>query len=283
MKGKPLFVAVAAFVIVLLGGAAMASIGLQLNTGSDSESAYQAAEPKATVTTETPKATTTTTSLPAEDPNHHETTDKVEDEPVEPKEDEKTVSDEKATEEAAIFKLDYPADGSHVTSKVAAFGGSVAHGTSVHRGKYEATLHEGAWSMNLVLSPGKNHVAFKAVGPEGATAEASVTVFYDAPKDEEKDPPKDEKALFTANQKYGSCGEDVPYDVFYGTARPGAKITATSEYGSNSTTAGEHGKWEMKVKFPDSPSGKTFNVIIKASTGQSKTFTFTNTGSGKDH
>ncbi len=81
---------------------------------------------------------------------------------------------------------------------------------------------------------------------------------------------------------YGSCGEDIPYDVFYGSAEPGAKITAGSEYGGNSTKANENGEWEMKVKFPDAPAGKTFNVKIKASTGQSKTFTFTNTGGGKD-
>jgi hypothetical protein len=39
----------------------------------------------------------------------------------------------------------------------------------------------------------------------------------------------------------------------------------------------------MKVIFPEAPSGKTFNVKIKASTGESKTFSFTNTGGGEDH
>lgn len=94
---------------------------------------------------------------------------------------------------------------------------------------------------------------------------------------------KNETVTFVAHQTYGSCGEDIPYDVFYGSAEPGAKITASSEFGGNSTTADENGNWEMKVKFPDAPSGKTFNVKIKASTGQSRTFSFTNTGGGKDH
>jgi hypothetical protein len=99
----------------------------------------------------------------------------------------------------------------------------------------------------------------------------------------DEDRKEEEHAVFEAHQKYGSCGEEVPYDVFYGSAKPGATISASSEYGSNSTTANGDGRWEMKVTFPDAPSGKAFNVSIKASTGQSKTFSFTNTGGGEDH
>jgi len=289
MKGKPFLVAVAAFAIVLLGGAAMAGIGLQMDTRANSDQTFEAAEQAATATTEPPKEVTTT-SQPTEKPSEAEVAKdpvkdeptKVKDEPVETKDHEKS-ADGDAADKAPIFTLDYPADGSHVTSKVATFGGTATEGASVHRGKYEAALREGEWSIDLVLSPGKNRVAFKAVGAEGRTAEASVTIYYDAPEGEEKDPPKEEEAPFSAHQKYGSCGEEVPYDVFYGKAEPGAKISASSEYGSNSTTANEHGKWEMKVKFPDSPVGQTFKVTIKSSTGESKTFKFTNTGGGKDH
>ncbi len=286
MKGKPLLVAVATFVIVLLGGAAMASIGLQMDTRDSSDQAYEAAEREATVTTKAPKATTTT-SAPAEEPKKEEAKDEkseTEDAKEEEKKDEDKISkDEEHADKPALFTLDFPADGTHVESKVVTFGGTVTEGTSVHRGEYEATTVDGKWLLELVLSSGKNHVTFEAVGPDGGTAEASVTIYYDAPKEEEKDPPKEENAPFSASQKYGSCGEDVPYDVFYGTAAPGAKITASSDYGSNSTIADEHGKWEMKVKFPDSPVGKTFKVTIKSSTGESKTFKFTNTGGGKDH
>lgn len=293
MKGKPFLVAVATFVIVLLGGAAMAGIGLQMDTRGSSDQTYEAAEREATVTNTAPKATTTT-SAPADEPKKEEVKHeavKIKDEkPVveddkksEVEDEEKTSKDEEHADKPELFTLDYPADGTHVESKVVTFGGTVTEGTSVHRGKYEATTVDGKWSIDLVLSSGKNYVAFEALGPDGGTAEASVTIYYDAPKDEEKDPPKEETAPFSANQKYGSCGEEVPYDVFYGKAKPGAKITASSEYGSNSTTANEHGKWEMKVKFPDSPVGKTFKVTIKSSTGESKTFKFTNTGGGKDH
>ena len=88
---------------------------------------------------------------------------------------------------------------------------------------------------------------------------------------------------FSANQKYGSCGEAVPYDKFWGTAKPGSTIKATSPYGSNSTTAGEKGHWEMKVTFPDAPVGEKFTVTITSSDGGSQSFTFVNTGGGKDH
>lgn len=289
MKGKPLLVGFAAFVIVLLGGAAMAGIGFQRDVVSDTPSGYGASEPEATATTEAPKPAVTTTTAAApkteivseeEKPSSEAKTDVPEE--VKPEGDEKTKPDD-AKDKGPAFTISHPADGSHVTSKVIAFGGDITEGTSVHRGKYEAKIHEGEWSMELVLSPGKNHVSFEAISDDGRTTTASVTVYFDAPKEEEKDRTDDSKTSFTAHQKYGSCGEEVPYDVFYGNAKPGATITASSEYGSNSTTANDDGKWEMKVTFPDSPQGKTFNVKIKSSTGQSKTFAFTNTGGGGDH
>jgi hypothetical protein len=141
--------------------------------------------------------------------------------------------------------------------------------------------------MELVLSPGRNRVAFKGINGDGEYVVEAVTVHYDAPAkeivDEKEEKPHDETVAFVAHQKYGSCGEEVPYDVFYGSAKPGTKITASSEYGSNSTTANGDGKWEMKVTFPEAPSGKTFTVKIKASTGEYKKFSFTNTGGGEEH
>ena len=156
---------------------------------------------------------------------------------------------------------------------------------TIHRGKYTAEAKNGTWSMELVLEPGKNKVSFKATDGQGHMDTAVVTVYYDAPKDEEKpkedEEPKDVK--FTANQKYGSCGEEVPYDVFWGTAKPGAKIEASSPYGSNSTTANDKGHWELKVTFPDAPQGETFTVKIVSSDDGYQKFAFTNTGGGKDH
>jgi hypothetical protein len=308
MKGKPLLVAVAAFVIVLIGGAAMAGIGIQRDAGIASGSTYEEAEPETAVKEDKPKPTPTTTTLAKEEPKEERHSEEATEEAPEKARDEEArdeeAKDEKAQDEAEdshdpAFTITNPADGSHVKSKVVAFGGTYDDGTTVHRGKYVASQHEGEWGMELVLSPGLNRVAFKGITSAGEYVVATVNVYYDAPekdvateeskgeshdkKEETKDESEHENVAFMAYQKYGSCGEEVPYDVFYGSAKPGTKISAISEYGSNSTTANDDGQWEMKVIFPEAPSGKTFNVKIKASTGESKTFSFTNTGGGEDH
>ena len=283
MRGKPFLVAVASFAIVLLGGAAIAGIGTYRDVGSSPTAAYRSDDTQVTLTTLAPEPTTTTTIEKVPEPEQEQVkeeepaskeSDKAKD--MEPVEESDTKED--AQEPAPLFTLTHPADGSQFKSKVVAFGGTASDDVVIHRGKYEAIPHEGEWSMELVLSPGKNRVSFEGIDSQGNASVASVTVYFDAPADEGKS----ETAPFVAHQKYGSCGGETPYDVFYGSAEPGAKITASSEYGGNSTTANEKGKWELKVKFPDAPSGKTFNVKIKASTGQSKTFSFTNTGGGKD-
>ncbi|MDW3217388.1 MAG: hypothetical protein R8F63_02135 [Acidimicrobiales bacterium] len=82
---------------------------------------------------------------------------------------------------------------------------------------------------------------------------------------------------FTAGQAYGSCGENVPYDIFSGAASPGSTITISSPYGSGTTTADGHGHWERTVEFPSAPRGETFSVSVSG-LGGSKTFSFTATG-----
>jgi len=303
MKGKPLLVAVAAFVIVLIGGAAMAGIGIQRDAGVASGSNYEKEEPDAAVNEDKPKPTSTTTTVAKEEPKEETRSEEAKEEAPE-KDEAEEARDEEAKDEAEeshdpAFTITRPAEGSHVRSKVVAFGGTYDDGTTVHRGKYVASQHEGEWGIELVLSPGLNRVAFKGITSAGEYVVATVNVYYDAPekdvakeepkeeshdkKEETKDESEHENVAFKAHQKYGSCGEEVPYDVFYGTAKPGSKISAISEYGSNSTTANDDGQWEMKVIFPEAPSGKTFNVKIKASTGESMTFSFTNTGGGEDH
>jgi hypothetical protein len=302
MKGKPLLVAVAAFVIVLIGGAAMAGIGIQRDAGVASGSTYEKEEPEAAVKEDKPTTTTVVKEDVKEEAKeeHHSEEAKEEapekDEAKESKDEAKEPEIEAEEIHDPSFTITQPADGSHVTSKVVAFGGTYDDGTTVHRGKYTASQHEGEWKIELVLSPGLNRVAFKGISAAGEYVVASVNVYYDAPekdvakeehkedkREETKDESEHENVIFKAHQKYGSCGEEIPYDVFYGSAKPGTTISAISEYGSNSTTANDDGVWEMKVTFPEAPSGKTFNVKIKASTGESKIFSFTNTGGGEDH
>ena len=120
--------------------------------------------------------------------------------------------------------------------------------------------------------------------------DAAVTVYYDAPEKEEpqeetKEETKEEpgEVEWSANQKYGSCAENPPYDVFHGTATPGTKIWVESKYGGGSVTANGDGQWSVKVNFYEVPSGKSFEVVVDSSSGQRKVFPFTYTGGGEEH
>ena len=82
---------------------------------------------------------------------------------------------------------------------------------------------------------------------------------------------------FSANQKYGSCSENPPYDVFWGTGIPGSVVEIGSPYGSARIEVGTGGWWEKKVFFETAPVGETFEVVVGDSLGNVKTFTFTRT------
>jgi hypothetical protein len=80
---------------------------------------------------------------------------------------------------------------------------------------------------------------------------------------------------FTANQKYGSCSENPPYDVFWGTGVPGTVVEVGSPFGTGRAEVGEAGHWEMKVFFESAPVGETFDVVVGDSLGNSAGFSFT--------
>lgn len=303
MRGKPLLVAAATFLIVLIGGAALAGVGT-FGSGADLGAYELGTDPVPEVPNLAAGDTTTTTAAEAK-PTTTLATDATEmvaeaKEGAEPAKEQSEAKDEsdkaeepdhESKDPVELFSITKPKDGDHVTTNTVTFGGEVVDGAVVQRGKYTAEQSAGTWSLTLVLSPGKNRVGFTAVGAGGTVQEQSVTVYYDAPSDEgekdgdhEEEQKKQESHEFWAKQKYGSCGEAVPYDVFYGTAKPGTTISVTSPYGSGSTTATEHGEWKVKVEFPGAPAGETFTVTVSASTGESKTFTFLNTGDndGKD-
>ena len=86
---------------------------------------------------------------------------------------------------------------------------------------------------------------------------------------------------FTAHQKYGSCGEAVPYDIFYGPGTPGLEVKVDSDWGRGSTVIGEDGKWRIKVEFPEAPFDKKFRVKVKNSAGGLYEFWFVRTGDKK--
>jgi hypothetical protein len=179
------------------------------------------------------------------------------------------------------LEITHPEPGAHLSEKALEFKGVTEPGASVRAGDYRAHVdRKGHWSILLVLSPGGNRARFTAKDRAGNQAHESITVYLDVPREREEDPKEDEgDALeFTAHQKFGSCGEDPPYDIFYGTGVPGSEVSVDSEYGSGDTTVGDGGHWDLKVTFPGAPVGETFLVKVSSSEGGEKHFEFKRTG-----
>lgn len=79
------------------------------------------------------------------------------------------------------------------------------------------------------------------------------------------DPPTTEpKYVLLAYQMYGSCSENPPYDVFYGTTKPGAKVVIESLYSNRiEVYANELGEFEVRVDFfVEAPIGEPFKVYV---------------------
>ncbi len=127
---------------------------------------------------------------------------------------------------------------------------------------------DGVWETTVVFEGAPHAQKFKVVVESGDGGRAEFWMKVYDPTHEE------EPAKFTANQKYGSCNEDPPYDVFWGTATPLAKISVKSEYGAGTTTANEAGHWELRVDFPEAPVGEVFGVVVRSSDGGVADFTF---------
>ena len=215
---------------------------------------------------------------PKDEPKEEPKDEEPKDEPKEEPKDEEPAD----TTPPEIHILS-PDNGAIVHEAKIRFSGETEPGAKVFVGDWYADVtDDGRWTLVLILEKGSNTVKFTAKDKAGNTATASTTVIYEPvfeepkeeePKDEE---PKDEEVdfKFTANQKYGSCGEAIPYDVFWGTAKPGATIYVESPYGGGTTTASEKGHWELKVKFPEAPVG-TFGVVVESSDGGRAEFSFT--------
>lgn len=184
-----------------------------------------------------------------------------------------------------------PADGARFTDSRLTFKGTTEPGAVVTFGPFEADVDSaGNWSIVLILSEGGNRTTAVATDAAGNTSEASVLVYLDppvtttVPKDEPppEEPPKEEPPAsepFHAEQLYGTCAEDPPYDVFMGTGTPGHTVKVTSEYGSGVTTIDETGSFEIQVFFETAPVDEPFAVTVKdKETGESFVFEFVHTG-----
>ncbi len=175
-----------------------------------------------------------------------------------------------------------PEDGAYLEETTVTFAGTTEPEARVFAGKYEAEVDSsGNWHIVLIIREGPTVARFVARDQAGNESEASVTVYYATPTTEPTEPTEPtttttvkELAEFSANATFGSCSETPPYDVYYGTGKPGSLVQITSEYGSGSVEVGENGEWEKKVFFETAPPGKTFVVLISDEFGRKANFEF---------
>lgn len=195
------------------------------------------------------------------------------------------------------LEITSPEDGFETEDPRIEFAGVTEPGARVLAGEYEAEVRgDGTWSIVLLLSPGENRTRFVAVDASGNAAEAWVTVVLverepdptttttepstTTTKPEEPEEPTTTIATvpFAANATFGECAETPPYDVYYGTGRPGLVIEVTSPYGSARREVGDSGEWDLTVFFESAPVGEHFDVVVETSDGDRAVFDFVRLG-----
>ena len=272
---------IAGFAAVLIAGAAVAQIGSTPALDAAGDQAVELTKPELVTeptVEKSPAPIEEDRVAKAETPEtKHEPHAPVEKKQEPPFEAPKVTPEEPREEPKDItpppLAIISPTNGQVFEEKTVRFKGETEPGARVFAGDYEADVDAtGHWSIVLILSPGGNLATFKAIDEAGNIAKASVEVVWKTEKVEEKD------WRFTANQQYGSCGEDIPYDVFWGTGKPGGSILVLSDFGSADIRISEKGHWEVKVLFKEAPVGKTFLVKVKDGFGNFQKFEFTRTG-----
>lgn len=174
-----------------------------------------------------------------------------------------------------LLTITTPKADEHFEIDVIEFRGTTEPGATVFAGQYQANVNaDGNWSIVLVLAPGANGARFVATDAAGNQTEARVTVHYDVPETTTTTKAPKDEIKFTAFNVYGTCEENPPFDVYYGTAPPGTPIFVESEFGSGSTEANADGAWEIKVYFPEAPAETEFTVKVKDNAGNKFLFGF---------
>ncbi len=175
--------------------------------------------------------------------------------------------------EAPFIEITSPEEGAEFEEKTIAFEGVTEPGAKVAAGRWEADVDDsGNWRIVLVLSEGKNTARFTATDEAGNSSEATVTVFYVPAPETTTTTIEEKEHEFSAFATFGSCSETPPYDIYYGTGKPGTVIQITSDYGSGSVEVSENGEWEKKVVFETAPPDKAFLVKVADEFGNSKKF-----------
>ena len=268
-------ITIASGAILAIGGTAYAANG-QLNGDEVSQTSAHNADNPVPQRAPVPKASeaaSVVTEAPAAVPVDAVAVEEVETAPVvkdDPEPDPEPAPGMADAEGPELVVLS-PEDGSHHDAEAVAFRGETEPGATVMSGPFEAIVtEEGIWEIVLVLSPGPNTATFEATDSAGNTTTTSIVVHLVTSASDE---PAPAPVAFSANQQYGSCSEEVAYDVFFGTGMAGTVVSVSSPFGSGSTEVDDTGNWEIKVLFPDAPKDDAFAVTVSGQDG-SKTFTF---------
>ncbi len=285
---------------LLAGVAAIAVAGTALAlTGPD----MVKDEKTATETTVKIEATTTTferrvIAEPVVSENVSEIVEKDEGAEEEPKQSDPVEQVEPRDHMPFEIAILYPKHGQVFEKGEAVFEGSSAPGARVYVGDRQADVNDdGGWRIVLDLQPGENHITVKATDESGNHGADSVGVTYRAPEPKKEEPKKEEPKKeepkneepkkeepnpeqpheweFSAHQVYGECSETPPFDVFWGTGKPGSVIHVQSEYGGGSREVNQNGEWEIKVIFENAPIGQAFAVKVRDEFDHQQMFEFT--------
>jgi len=283
MRRREILVFIAAFTVVLLGGAALAQVGT-FSGDAPGDAAGLSEQP---VDETTPEVTEPAPALPVETAAHSgdagptttaaekpagETEEKPEapavdrEEPrEEPKEEPPAQDPPKEDEDTSPPRLEilFPENEQHFDEATIPFEGKTEPGARVLAGPYEADVDaEGNWRIVLILNPGGNVVTFKAKDVAGNVTEKSIKVFLDRETD----------VAFSAHQKWEVVDGYPAVNKYYGTARPGTKVWVGSRFGEGRTTADEKGNWELRVEFRQAPCNEAFGVVVEAEGDHRKEF-----------
>ncbi|MEZ5176316.1 MAG: hypothetical protein R2823_08950 [Acidimicrobiia bacterium] len=182
----------------------------------------------------------------------------------------------------ADIVVDTPADGTHTTDQSVTVAGTAEVGATVVTQDDVAVPVDssGAWHADIALEMGENLLVFRATDAVGNLGYATVRVFRDPPPTTTTKPPTSTTTTtkpgweFSAHKTYGSCSENPPYDIYYGTGKPGTEIIVTSEFGGGTVEVDGSGEWSVKVFFPEAPPHAPFTVKVKHFDGSKKTFEF---------
>lgn len=224
---------------------------------------------------------TTTTQPKGDEVGEQEETDEPETEPME-EEGGADEAEHEVDQTPPMLEILFPENNQHFEKKEVVFEGRTERGARVFAGKYEADVNdEGGWRIVLYLAAGANGVNFRAEDAAGNVSEASIKVWYDVESTTTTKPEEggeEHPWEFSANAAFGQCEENPPFDVYFGTGKPGDTIKITSEYGSGTTTVHDNGEWEVKVYFETAPYGQVFGVKVRDSYDHYKMFEFKRLG-----